>query len=135
VDFVYPTMMAATRTGRVRIVLPNPNLSLRESMYATVDIKAAAAPAGNVLVVPDSAILDNGVRQTVLVVRGQGRFMPHAIQVGARGDGYTQVLSGLKPGEQVVVSANFLIDAESSLRAALQSFTAGQAKNTAGAKP
>jgi Cu(I)/Ag(I) efflux system membrane fusion protein len=134
VDFVYPTMMAATRTGRVRIVLPNPNLSLRESMYATVEIKAAATPTSNALVVPDSAILDNGVSQTVLVVRGQGRFMPRAVKVGASSDGYTQVLSGLKSGEQVVVSANFLIDAESNLRAALQSFTAGQAKNT-GAKP
>lgn len=136
VDFVYPTMMAATRTGRVRIVLPNPNLSLRESMYATVEIEATAAPAtSNVLVVPDSAILDSGTNQTVLVVRGQGRFAPRAIKVGAHGDGYTQVLSGLKPGEQVVVSANFLIDAESNLRAALQSFTAGQTKNTAGTKP
>lgn len=135
VDFVYPTMLAATRTGRVRIVLPNPNLALRESMYANVEIEAAATPAGDVLVVPDSAILDNGVSQTVLVVRGQGRFAPRAVKVGAHGEGYTQILSGLKPGEQVVVGANFLIDAESNLRAALQSFTAGQTKNTAGAKP
>lgn len=134
VDFVYPTMMAATRTGRVRIVLPNPNLSLRESMYATVEIEAAASP-GNMLVVPDSAIIDSGVSQVVLVVQGQGRFAPRAIKVGARGDGYTQVLSGLKPGEQVVVSANFLIDAESNLRAALQSFTAAKGKDTAGTKP
>jgi Cu(I)/Ag(I) efflux system membrane fusion protein len=119
----------------VRIVLPNPNLALRESMYANVEIEAAATPAGDVLVVPDSAILDNGVSQTVLVVRGQGRFAPRAVKVGAHGEGYTQILSGLKPGEQVVVSANFLIDAESNLRAALQSFTAGQTKNTAGAKP
>ncbi|MGH9805977.1 MAG: efflux RND transporter periplasmic adaptor subunit, partial [Terriglobia bacterium] len=134
VDFVYPTMMATTRTGRVRIVLPNPGLALRESMYATVDIQAKApANAGLMLVIPDSAIIDNGTDQVVLVARGQGRFEPRAIQMGVRSDGYTQILKGLKPGETVVVSANFLIDAESNLRAALQSFTAG--KSNAGDTP
>jgi Cu(I)/Ag(I) efflux system membrane fusion protein len=128
VDFIYPTLTASTRTGQARIVLPNPDGLLRESMYATVDISAPAATDGSVLVVPDSAILNSGTQQVVLVARGQGRFEPRTVRVGAHGDGYTQILDGLKAGEQVVVSANFLIDAESNLRAALQAFTAGNAK-------
>jgi Cu(I)/Ag(I) efflux system membrane fusion protein len=129
VDFVYPTMMAATRTGRVRIILPNPGLALRESMYATVDIQAkASANTGPMLVVPDSAVIDNGTDQVVLVTRGQGQFEPRTVQIGVRSDGYTQILKGVKLGENVVISANFLIDAESNLKAALQSFTAGKAK-------
>ncbi len=65
----------------------------------------------------------------VLVTKGQGRFEPRTVKIGARGDGQVQILSGLKPGEQVVVGANFLIDAESNLRAALQTFTSDQSKN------
>jgi Cu(I)/Ag(I) efflux system membrane fusion protein len=126
VDFIYPTLMAATRTGRVRIALPNSELALREAMYATVDIKATApAGAGAMLVVPDSAVIDNGSDKVVLIARGGGRFAPRAVETGVHGDGYTQILKGLKLGENVVVSANFLIDAESNMRAALQSFTAG----------
>jgi Cu(I)/Ag(I) efflux system membrane fusion protein len=130
VDFIYPTLTASTRTGQARIVLPNPDGLLRESMYATVDISAPAAKGGPVLVVPDSAILDSGTQQVVLVARGQGRFAPRAVRTGAHGDGYTQILDGLKAGEQVVVSANFLIDAESNLRAALQAFATGNAKKS-----
>ena len=108
-------------------------------MYATVDISAPATTDGSVLVVPDSAILNSGTQQVVLVARGQGRFAPRAVRIGAHGDGYTQVLDGLKAGEQVVVSANFLIDAESNLQAALQAFTAGNAMTSstslAGDKP
>ncbi|MBI1331208.1 MAG: efflux RND transporter periplasmic adaptor subunit [Alphaproteobacteria bacterium] len=136
VDFVYPTMMAATRTGRVRIVLPNPELALRESMYATVDIQAKAlANTGPMLVVPDSAIIDSGARQVVLIVKGQGRFEPRVVRIGARGDGFTQVVSGLSDGEQVVTSANFLIDAESNLRAALRAFTPPDGKGQHGDTP
>ncbi len=134
IDFIYPTLMASTRTGRVRIVLQNPDGLLRESMYASVAINAPAASGGAVLAVPDSAIIDSGAQQVVLVAKGQGRFEPRGVRIGARGDGATQVLSGLKAGEQVVVSANFLIDAESNLRAALQSFASGGTKNT-NAKP
>ena len=123
VDFIYPSLTAATRTGRVRIVLPNTDALLRESMYASVTIDAPAAPGGQALVVPDSAVIDSGARQVVIVARGGGRFEPRAVHIGAHGDGYVQVLDGLKPGEQVVVSANFLIDAESNLRAALQAFS------------
>lgn len=123
VDFVYPVLMAATRTGRARIVLTNGDGALRESMYASVVIDTSDAAAGRVLVVPDSAVIDSGVRQVVLIAKRQGLFQPRVVRIGARGDGYAQVLSGLKAGEQVVISANFLIDAESNLRAALQSFS------------
>jgi Cu(I)/Ag(I) efflux system membrane fusion protein len=126
VDFISPMLAANTRTGRVRIVLPNTDELFRESMYANVAISAPATSGEPVLVIPDTAIIDSGTRQVVLVVKGQGRYEPRAVRIGARGDGYTQVLDGLKAGEKVVVSANFLIDAESNLRASLQSFTAGK---------
>lgn len=133
VDFIYPTLSADTRTARVRIAMPNRDLLLREAMYATVAIETPATQSvGQMLVVPDSAVIDSGTRQVVLVARGQGRFEPRAVRTGAHGDGYTQVRSGLKTGEQVVTSANFLIDAESNLRAALQSFTPEAKKGAAG---
>jgi Cu(I)/Ag(I) efflux system membrane fusion protein len=135
VEFVYPMLMQTTRTGRVRIVLQNPNGALRGSMYATVTIDTAAAAEKPILVVPDSAIIDSGARQAVLVEKGPGRFAPRAVRIGARGDGYAEVLSGLKPGERVVTGANFLIDAESNLRAALQAFTPGGAKDTQAGMP
>jgi Cu(I)/Ag(I) efflux system membrane fusion protein len=124
VDFIYPSLTAATRTGRARIVLPNSDGALRESMYASVTIDASSG--GQILAVPDSAVLDSGTRQVVLVAHGQGRFEPRAVHTGAHGDGYTQILEGLKPGEIVAVSANFLIDAESNLRAALSAFNGGK---------
>lgn len=132
VDFIYPTLTANTRTGQVRIVLPNKDGLLRESMYATVRIDTPISSGGQVAVIPDSAILNSGTRQVVLVARGQGRFEPRAVHIGAQGDGYTQILDGVKVGEEVVVGANFLIDAESNLRAALQSFTSGGSKVSSG---
>jgi Cu(I)/Ag(I) efflux system membrane fusion protein len=126
VDFIYPSLSAETRTGRVRIVMPNPDQALRAGMYAEVSIQApAGAASGPVLVVPASAVLDSGTRQVVLVEKGEGRFEPRPVRIGAQGDGETQVLDGLKAGERVVVGANFLIDSESNLRAALQGFSAG----------
>ena len=123
VDFIYPSLTAETRTARVRIVMPNADGALRTGMFASVEIEVpAAGGAGPVLVVPSSAILDSGMRQAVLVERGEGRFEPRQVRVGAQGDGTAQILDGLKPGERVVVGANFLIDAESNLRAALQAF-------------
>lgn len=124
-DFIYPVLQANTRAGQVRIVLPNPGGLLRDSMYANVAIATPATSREPMVVVPDSAVINNGATQVVLVARGQGRFEPRAVKLGAKGDGYTQILSGVKAGEQVVVGANFLIDAESNLQAALQAFTAG----------
>jgi Cu(I)/Ag(I) efflux system membrane fusion protein len=76
-----------------------------------------------VLSVPDSAILDTGTRQAVFVDKGQGRFEPRDVKVGHRGDGYVEIREGVTEGEPVVVSANFLIDAESNLKAALRGFS------------
>ena len=128
VAFVYPTLNAQTRTAKVRIEVPNPDLLLKTDMYATVEI-AAPVETATVLAVPDSAVLDTGTRQTVLVDRGEGRFEPRAVKLGARADGYVAVLEGLRGGEKVVTGANFLIDAESNLRAALQAFTAPEGKS------
>src|SRR5438270_4697329 len=128
VAFVYPTVNAQTRTAKVRIEVPNPDLLLKTDMYATVEI-AAPAESATVLVVPDSAVLDTGTRQTVLVDRGEGRFEPRMVKLGPRAEGYVAVLEGLRGGEKVVTGANFLIDAESNLRAALQAFTAPEGKS------
>jgi Cu(I)/Ag(I) efflux system membrane fusion protein len=124
VDFIYPTLTPNTRTGRVRIVLPNKDVSLLGSMYASVAIDTPAT--GSTLAIPDSAVIDSGTRQVALVAKGEGRFEPRAVRLGAEGDGYRQVLSGLRAGEQVVTGANFLIDAESNLRAALATFDGGK---------
>ncbi len=136
VEFVYPSLSADTRTARVRIVLPNPDGVLRAAMFANVQIEAAAGETP-VLTVPDSAVLDSGTRQIVLVAAGGGRFQPRTVTLGVRGDGWVQVRDGVKVGERVVVGANFLIDAESNLRAALQGFGGGDKSQAGqlGAKP
>ncbi len=129
VTFIYPTVTADTRTAKVRIELANPQALLKPAMYAQVEF-ATYPGKGQVLTVPDSAVLDTGTRQLVLVERGEGRFEPRPVKLGAHGDGYIEVLDGVKAGEQVVVSANFLIDAESNLNAAFSAFgqTAESAK-------
>ena len=136
VAFIYPSLSADTRTARVRIVLPNPDGVLRAAMFANVQI-AAAPPGTPVVTVPDSAVLDSGTRQVVLVAVGNGRFQPQTVTLGVRGDGWVQVTDGIKSGDRVVVGANFLIDAESNLRAALQGFGSGDKPPTdqPGTKP
>jgi Cu(I)/Ag(I) efflux system membrane fusion protein len=92
-------------------------------MYA--DVVFAASDDEAVTAVPETAVIDSGTRQVVLVVKGEGRFEPRAVKLGRRGSGYVEVLEGLNRDEEVVTSATFLIDAESNLRAALQSFGQG----------
>ena len=125
VMFIYPSVGKESRTAKLRIEVANPDGLLRADMAATVEIEA---PLGRVLAVPDSAVIDSGQRQIVLIERGEGRYQPARVKLGARVPGYVQVLEGLKPGERVVTSATFLIDAESNLRAALAAFTAGDSK-------
>lgn len=122
VQFIYPTVSRDTRTARVRIVVPNPAGRLRADMYASVELSAGIG-AGPVLVVPDSAVINSGTRQVVLVERGEGRYEPREVKIGAAGDGFYEIRDGLKADERIVVSANFLLDAESNLRAVLRSFT------------
>ena len=119
VSYVYPTLKAETRTVPVRIELPNPGQLLKPAMFAQVEL-----PAGNtrpVLAVPDSAVIDSGTRSMVLVQVGAGRFEPREVKLGARGESYVQVLEGVREGEEVVVAANFLLDAESNLKSAVHS--------------
>ena len=122
VAYVYPAIKKETRTATVRVEIPNPDLALKADMYAAAEI---AAPVGEAVVsVPDSAVLDSGARQVVLVEQGAGRFEPRPVKVGRKAGGYVEIREGIAVGEKVVVGANFLIDAESNLRTALQAFTA-----------
>ncbi|MBF0153085.1 MAG: efflux RND transporter periplasmic adaptor subunit [Magnetococcales bacterium] len=122
VSFIYPTLNAETRTVKVRLDMPNPDGVLRPALYATV-LLAAPTSGGEVMTVPDSAVLDSGSRQVVLVERGEGLYEPRPIRMGGKGSGYVEILEGVKAGEKVVVRANFLIDAEANLRAALGHFS------------
>jgi membrane fusion protein, copper/silver efflux system len=123
VTFVLHELDARTRTGKVRIEVKNPEHRIKHEMYADVEIDAAAGEPKR-LTVPVSALIDSGSRQVVIVERGEGLFEPRPVKLGLRSDGFVEIREGLKAGEKVVVTANFLIDAESNLRAALKSFTA-----------
>jgi membrane fusion protein, copper/silver efflux system len=121
VDLIYPEIKEQTRTARVRIELPNPDRLLMANMYADVEIASGAAKP--VVTVPDSAVIDTGDRQVVIVDKGEGRFEPRDVKIGTRGDGMREIREGIAEGDRVVVSANFLIDAESNLKAALSALT------------
>jgi Cu(I)/Ag(I) efflux system membrane fusion protein len=131
VTYVYPTLKVETRSVPVRIELANPGGVLKPGMYAQVDL--ASGGTGKVVAVPVSAVIDSGVRRVVIVQTGEGRFEPRDVELGGRSDDWVEVTSGVKEGESVVVTANFLIDAESNLRAALGGL-AGVPKAGAGAK-
>ncbi len=116
VNYIYPTVDPQTRTVKVRLEFPNPNFELKPDMYSDVDLKI---DYGNQVVVPQSAVLDSGERQTVFVARGDGYFEPREVKIGDKVDDKVIVLSGLNPGETVVTSGNFLIDSESRLTNAM----------------
>ncbi|MGH8206399.1 MAG: efflux RND transporter periplasmic adaptor subunit, partial [Steroidobacteraceae bacterium] len=119
VDFIYPDIDLTTRTARVRLVFANPNLQLTPGMFVNVSLHL---PMGEHEVIPASGVLQTGTRQIVFVDKGGGRFDPIDVHLGARvGDDFI-VLKGLRAGERIVTSANFLIDSESQLQAALGSF-------------
>jgi Cu(I)/Ag(I) efflux system membrane fusion protein len=122
VGVVYPHLMKETRTARVRIVLPNPDLALLPDMYADVEIATGSDQA--VVAVPVSSVIDSGSRQVVIVDLGEGRFDPRDVKLGRRGAEYVEVLDGIRDGDSVVVDGNFLIDAESNLNTALRALTA-----------
>jgi len=121
VAVIYPQLNKETRTVRVRIELPNADLALLPDMYVDAEINVGSGQA--VLTVPDSAVLDSGERQAVFVDRGNGRLEPRSVKLGVRGRGYTEIRDGVVDGEAVVTSANFLIDAESNLNAALKGYS------------
>jgi Cu(I)/Ag(I) efflux system membrane fusion protein len=121
VEVVYPEINKETRTARIRVDLPNPDLVLLHDMYVDAEIDTGSPQP--VLAVPEGSVLDTGSRQAVFVEKGEGRFEPRAVKLGHRGGGYVEVREGVVEGEPVVVSANFLIDAESNLKAALKGFS------------
>lgn len=131
VAYIYPTLNADTRTVPVRVELSNPELLLKPAMFAQVELPVAGR--SNVVTVPVSAVIDSGTRQIVLVQQGEGRFAPREVKLGTRSDTHVEVLDGVKDGEQVVVAANFLIDAESNLKAAVGGFQSPDTPNS-GAK-
>jgi membrane fusion protein, copper/silver efflux system len=124
VALVYPQVRKETRTTPVRIELQNPEGLLLPDMYADVEIASGASQP--VLAVPDGAVIDSGERQFVIVDKGEGRFEPKDVQLGSRGGGFVAIRSGISEGDRVVTAANFLIDSESNLKAALQGLAASR---------
>lgn len=117
VDYLYPEFNRSARTLQVRISLPNPGLALKPGMYANVTLYGgASAPS---VLVPSEAVIATGKRSIVLVAEGGGRFRPVEVKTGIESDGRTQILAGIQPGEQVVVSGQFLIESEANLKGAL----------------
>lgn len=122
VGYIYPALEGTTRTGRIRIELPNPGLELRPDMYADVRF---VVKGGQRLQVPESAVLYTGPRRIVFVDLGEGRLKPQEVKLGLKGEDTYEVVEGLKPGDRVVTSGNFLIAAESRIRSATDSWTGG----------
>jgi Cu(I)/Ag(I) efflux system membrane fusion protein len=132
VAYIYPTLKAETRTVPVRIELANPGGLLKPAMYASVEL--AVGGSARVLTVPVSAVIDSGTRQVVLVQKAAGRFEPREVKLGARSDDHVEVREGIAEGDLVVVAANFLIDAESNLKAALSGLAPADAAPAASGK-
>ncbi|MBI5265932.1 MAG: efflux RND transporter periplasmic adaptor subunit [candidate division Zixibacteria bacterium] len=129
VSFVYPTVSEQTRTLKVRLSFANPNMKLRPGMYAQV---ALAGSSGAVLAVPHSAVMDDGKLPYLFVVHGGTHFEPRKITVGRSSDEWAEVLSGVSEGDTVLTSANFLIDSESRLKAAISGMGGAPADEHAG---
>jgi RND family efflux transporter MFP subunit len=119
VDFIYPQVDMDTRTAKVRVVFSNRGLQLKPGMFVNVSLKV---PMGSQLVIPATGVLQSGTREIVFVERSDGYIEPREVQLGSRVRDDFVVLKGLKAGEQIVTSANFLVDSESQLQAALGSF-------------
>ncbi len=128
IDYIYPYLKEATRTAKVRLRFPNPGLKLKPEMFAQVKIESPVSHQA--VVVPSEAVLDTGLKQHVFIALGQGRFEPREVKLGVFGDdnNYREVISGLKGGEDVVVSAQFLLDSESRFREAVQLMMPGKEK-------
>jgi len=115
VSYILPGVDPATRTLKVRVQFDNPGFALKPDMFGDAEISTGGARK---LVVPETAVLNSGDRQVVFVDRGEGRFEPHTVTIGAQSGGVIEIISGLKEGDRIVTSGNFLIDSESQLKAA-----------------
>jgi membrane fusion protein, copper/silver efflux system len=113
IDYVYPTISGETRTAKVRFTIPNPGNKLKPQMYTNVEVKINL---GKKLVIPEDAVLDSGKRQIVYVDKGEGNFEPRAVTTGIKTGGMIEIVGGLRAGERVASSANFLIDSEARLK-------------------
>ena len=113
IDFIYPTLSAESRTAKARFTLPNPQGKLKPQMFGQVELKINL---GRRLAVPGDAVIDTGPRQIVYVDKGEGNFEPREVTAGLRAEKWVEILKGLKPGEKVAASANFLIDSEAKLK-------------------
>jgi Cu(I)/Ag(I) efflux system membrane fusion protein len=122
VTYVYPTLNAQTRTTEVRLEIANAAGLLRPGMYAQVELSGLGSK-GRVVAVPDTAVIYSGRREIVLVELAEGRYEAREVKLGAHSDDYVEVTEGIVAGEKVVVSANFLIDAESNLKAVIAGFS------------
>ncbi|GJL58840.1 MAG: hypothetical protein NPIRA03_16970 [Nitrospirales bacterium] len=125
VTYIYPVLEPKTRTVKVRYELPNPKWKLKPQMFANVEMKI---PLGERLVVPNTAVLDSGTEQLVFVDTGEGMFDPRPVKTGIRTRDWYEIIEGLEPDEQVVTYGNFLIDSESSLKAATGMMHGGHEK-------
>jgi Cu(I)/Ag(I) efflux system membrane fusion protein/cobalt-zinc-cadmium efflux system membrane fusion protein len=123
VRYLYPFLTEETRALKVSIELPNPGARLRVGMYANVIFDVPSATG--VLAVPEEAVIRSGTRNVIVIALGEGRFHVRDVVLGVNGNGLWEVKTGLDEGEQVVVSAQFLIDSESSLREAIRKITSG----------
>jgi multidrug efflux pump subunit AcrA (membrane-fusion protein) len=134
IDQILPQVDMATRTVRVRLIFRNPGIVLKPGMYVNVAIDV---PLGKQLVIPASAVLQSGSRAIAFIDHGEGNLEPREIQTGPQIDGSIIVLKGLQPGDRIVSSANFLVDSEAQLQAALGSFNPPQqnASSAAGQSP
>ncbi len=112
VEYIYPTLDSTARAVRARVAIPNPGGRIMPGMYATAHVVTAGRSA---LTVPTSAVLRTGEEELTFVDTGDGRLMPRSVEVGRTAGAYTEVLSGLAPGQRVVTSAQFLLDAEANL--------------------
>ena len=113
VDYIYPSLASETRTAKVRFTIPNPDGALKPQMFTNVEIKINL---GNRLAVPSEAVIDTGVRQIIYVDKGDGYFEPREVRTGLKVDDLIEVTAGIKAGEKVASSANFLIDSEAQLK-------------------
>jgi len=131
VDYLYPDLDPKTRTLRVRLAFPNPDLVLKPNMFA--DVVIYGGPKKEVLKIPSEALIVTGERESVVTALGGGRFRPVDVVTGMQEGGEVEILSGLREGDEIVVSGEFLIDSESSLQASFMRMS--EAENAPDSSP
>jgi len=113
IDYIYPTLTGDTRTAKARFIIPNPGGQLKPQMFTNVEVRLNI---GSKLAVPEDAVIDTGLRKVVYVDKGDGNFEPREVMTGVKAEKLVEVTRGLKAGDRVASSANFLIDSEAKLK-------------------